>query len=251
MKYYGAQPHDFIGELQKGSKGEAVKLLQELLCLHDFNIVIDGDFGPATERALIQYSERKSLGYISKRKLTLEVWSSLMTPISNALSIPFSLTDVSLAIPFVARRHLEMRSREIGGENMGPWVRLYCKGEQGVNYPWCAGFVSFILKQVGEYFAKTILLPYSLSCDVLGKAAKSIFESDKPSLIPPGSIFLINKSKGDWVHTGFVVDSDDKVLYTIEGNTNIAGSREGVAVMSRIRSRKNNIHIIPTTSLFQ
>ncbi len=36
----------------RGSNGKKVKLIQEWLCLHGFNIAIDGDFGPATEFAV-------------------------------------------------------------------------------------------------------------------------------------------------------------------------------------------------------
>ena len=45
-----------IGILRKGSRGEGVKLLQRKLGLKD-----DGDFGPATERALKNWQRSKGL----------------------------------------------------------------------------------------------------------------------------------------------------------------------------------------------
>ncbi len=42
---------------KRGDKGAAVKLLQERLDLFQGNVDIDGDFGPATEKALKEFQE--------------------------------------------------------------------------------------------------------------------------------------------------------------------------------------------------
>ena len=42
--------------LKKGSKGEEVKKLQESL-----NITVDGDFGPATELAVMRFQAQQGL----------------------------------------------------------------------------------------------------------------------------------------------------------------------------------------------
>ena len=47
--------------LKKGSKGDSVKLLQELLNKHGFNLTVDGDFGNKTEEAVKQFQRRLNL----------------------------------------------------------------------------------------------------------------------------------------------------------------------------------------------
>ena len=47
--------------LKKDSKGDSVKLLQELLNKHGFNLTVDGDFGNKTEEAVKQFQRRLNL----------------------------------------------------------------------------------------------------------------------------------------------------------------------------------------------
>lgn len=47
--------------LKKGSKGDSVKLLQELLNKQGFNLTVDGDFGNKTEEAVKQFQKRLNL----------------------------------------------------------------------------------------------------------------------------------------------------------------------------------------------
>ena len=47
--------------LKKGSKGDSVKLLQELLNKHGFNLTVDGNFGNKTEEAVKQFQKRLNL----------------------------------------------------------------------------------------------------------------------------------------------------------------------------------------------
>ena len=47
--------------LKKCSKGDSVKLLQELLNKHGFNLTVDGDFGNKTEEAVKQFQKRLNL----------------------------------------------------------------------------------------------------------------------------------------------------------------------------------------------
>lgn len=47
--------------LKRGSKGELVELLQELLVVRGYIIVIDGDFGPKTEEAVKDFQNKQHL----------------------------------------------------------------------------------------------------------------------------------------------------------------------------------------------
>src|SRR5262245_26660853 len=48
--------------LRKGDEQGQVKLVQEWLCLHGEHVVIDGDFGPATEAAVKDFQAKSGVG---------------------------------------------------------------------------------------------------------------------------------------------------------------------------------------------
>ena len=47
--------------LGRGSRGAKVRLVQELLCLHDCKVVVDGTFGAATEAAVLAFQDGAGL----------------------------------------------------------------------------------------------------------------------------------------------------------------------------------------------
>ena len=234
---------------KKGSKGKKVKLIQEWLCLQGFHIMVDGIFGPATDYAVRQFQKREKLtvdGIVGKR-----TFGRLIQPMKNALVSP-AVDKKSLGQMVVAysEQHWKQHPREIGGQNKGPWVRLYMKGKEGSEWPWCAGFACYILKQACQSLDVPLPVKTSVSCDVLAASAKDkgIFlresrVTDKAQ-ISPGSFFLRRRTPTDWVHTGIVSQAEDEVFHTIEGNTNDDGLREGYEVCRRIRGYKNKDFIL-------
>jgi hypothetical protein len=233
----------------RGSKGKKVKLIQEWLCFHGFNIVIDGDFGPATEYAVKAFQKKKGLdvsGIVNKdtfAKLT-EPMQAVLKPIAGEGK---RLGDLVVAY---AKQHLKQHPVEIGGQNKGPWVRLYMDGNEGTAWPWCAGFVCFILRQACEALRLAMPILPSFSCDSLAIRAKEkgIFlagtEAEVRAKITPGSLFLVRRTSTSWVHTGIVLKAEEEVLHTIEGNTNDEGSREGYEVCKRVRSYQDKDFIL-------
>jgi len=247
--YVGALPPKYPGIIKMSDSGGHVKLLQEFLSLEGYNLQLDGDFGPATREAVKSFNH-KVLG-LPEPHLFEATWSALTNKVKRSLqclSFPNNTSIYNKAVAY-AERHLVCGARELGGENLGPWVRLYMQGNEGHDYPWCAGFVSFVLKQVAETVNMAMDPIYTLSCDELGKWAdsKGCLYTDLPDVGILGSIFLLKKASDDphfdYIHTGFVTSYNDGAIATIEGNTNAAGAREGVGVMRRFRSLKN-IHLI-------
>ncbi len=122
----------------------------------------------------------------------------------------------------------QVGTREATGKNDGEQVEKYLqytgnrKGEA-----WCASFVSWAFAQAGLRQPRTAwspaLFPYSRI--VKGAAKARVF-----------GIYFANK--GRIAHAGLVEDYKGSWLYTIEGNTNIAGSREGDGVYRKIRHVK-------------
>lgn len=119
--------------------------------------------------------------------------------------------------------------RERTGNNDGDAVSLYLKYvnlQQGS--PWCAAFVSWVYGQQGLSSPKTAWSP-------------SLFPLARQALNPQGGdVFGIYLSKLDRIaHCGLVEKRVGNWLATIEGNTNLTGSREGDGVYRKIRHVKS------------
>ncbi len=234
---------------KKGKRGKEVKKIQAWLCLQGLGLKIDGDFGPATDYAVREFQKRKKLkvdGILGNK-----TFEKLIEPMKKALKkIPKGNKSLGEMVTSYAKQHLKQQPREIGGQNKGPWVRLYMKGNEGSVWPWCAGFVSFVLKQACETLDVSLPIKTSFSCDILASSAKDkglFIRGSKASdrkKIKPGSLFLERRTSTDWTHTGIVVDAKNEVFLTIEGNTNDEGNREGYEVCSRIRGYKNKDFIL-------
>jgi len=92
---------------------------------------------------------------------------------------------------------------EIGANNTGVYVRKYLGGKD--NLPWCAGFISYCLKEAG------IRLPYILRAkDYLNMGIKV----DRPK---PGDLAVFSRNGGG--HIGIIEKVDVNKITTIEGNT--------------------------------
>ena len=226
-----------------GARGRAVKRIQEWLNLHNYGLAIDGDFGPVTRKKVTQFQEDRGLATTGIVKEP--TFNELVSPLLQVLEPITTVNNFPSLVLKLAHIHLEQHPREVGGQNCGPWVRLYMKGNEGPQWPWCAGFVSFVLKQASQTLQQNTPIEGSFSCDSLVAQAKSaellVTESEldqgrtNTEDLPVASIFLVRRTSTDWTHTGFVIEFDQETFDTIEGNTNDEGSREGYEVCARSR----------------
>jgi hypothetical protein len=225
---------------KRGDNAPKVKLIQEWLCLHGVQVSTDGDFGPASDAAVKQFQKQAKLkpdGVVGPK-----TFAKLIKPMSDALK-PIAATGKSLGqmVVLYAQQHFRQSPREIGGQNRGPWVRLYMDGNEGEQWAWCGGFTCFVLKQAAATLEVTLPIVASFSCDSLAASAKQrkVFLSEASASdrakLAPGSFFLLRRTPTDWVHTGIVTNVAAETIRTIEGNTNDDGSREGYEVCQRIR----------------
>jgi len=117
-------------DYKKGGKGKKVRLIQEWLCLHGYQIVIDGDFGDATDTAVRQFQKEKKLkvdGIVEGK-----TFDKLVLPMTKALEeISPNKKGLGQMVVAYAEQYLEQHPREVGGQNKGPWVRLYMEGNEG------------------------------------------------------------------------------------------------------------------------
>ncbi|WP_109851203.1 peptidoglycan-binding protein [Aquimarina sp. AU58] len=207
---------------------------------------IDGDFGPATERAVKNFQRIK--GVSENGVVDQGLFSELSANLKDAFERPLQSTDVRSLIAEVAENHLQNHPFELvinRQSNSGPWVRSYMDGGDGEDFFWCMGFAQTILDQAVSHVGKrfTSLMPSTFSCDSVGNAgiARGLLSKNKKirrnsDLVKPGDLFLIESSPLDWTHTGIITSIQGDVIETIEGNTNFQGSRNGVTVRKRMRN---------------
>jgi len=237
--------------IKRGSRSKLVKLIQEWLCLNNLSVVIDGDYGPATEEAIKKFQSLNLPFYNEYNKAyptgetDSPTFKLLTAPMKAVVDKHHGCPSLWKTVIFYARLHYKQHPREIGGQNRGPWVRLYMDGHDGKAYPWCAGFVSHVVGQACR--AMDIEMPFKTTWSVpsLARDAKNkgIFLSGRNGKPNPGYIFL-QKSRRGYSHTGLVIARGINTFTSIEGNTNDDGSAEGYEVCSRTRSCKNKEYVV-------
>jgi peptidoglycan hydrolase-like protein with peptidoglycan-binding domain len=232
-----------------GSSGQKVRLIQGWLSLHGFELVVDGGYGDATARQVRAFQTANGLpvtGIVDGA-----TYAKLVQPMVAALSPIASDGPLGGLVVAYARQHLVQHPQEVGGENRGPWVRLYTQGREGKDSPWCAGFATFILEQACLAAGAASPFPKTLACDELQMCAGARFlPQPKPSQrkrITPGSLFLRPNPPGSkvrYAHTGIVVKAETDTFKSIEGNTNDDGSAEGFEVCARVHGYRGLDFII-------
>ena len=237
-----ADPELTLGAtLRRGDRGPDVKRVQEWLWLHDFRLQPDGIFGPATEAEVKRFQtaqERSADGVV-----TPALFARMVAPMHAALRplAPRGRSFGALVVAY-ARQHLRQAPREVEGDNRGPWVRLYMRGNEGAEWPWCAGFVSYCVQQAARALGGKAPLPYTFSCDRLADAAmraELFVDGSTPGAsarVRPGSLFLVRRARNDWQHVGIVTARTTTTFRTVEGNTNDEGSANGHEVAERTRA---------------
>lgn len=249
------QELSFDAEVRRTQTGIKVKKVQEWLTYHGFSTTIDSDFGSATERCVTRFQTAKALPVTGI--VDIATYRELVEPLELALKKIDPAPDETLGSMVLkhARQHLAQHPVELGGQNRGAWVRSYMNGNEGTEWPWCAGFVTFVLKQACSSLKRPMPIPGSFGCDVLASQAKqqNLFVSESSIVngsiswtkLEPCCIFLVRKSINDWTHTGFALEKDtDDTFVTIEGNTNDDGCAEGYEACERTRSLKGKDFII-------
>ena len=127
------------------------------------------------------------------------------------------------------------------GSNRGPEVNKFL-GSVGLSggYPWCAAFVWFCIQSAAGRVPVANPFERSGACVVFERFARSkgILHTSPQA----GDVFLCygvpdGEGARRACHTGFVLSVNEQAgtFTTIEGNTNLGGSREGVGVFKRVR----------------
>lgn len=239
------QELDFSGDIQTGAKGRRARRVQEWVSIHGFRAAIDDDFGEATARAVREL--QRARGLTPSGIVDAATWGALVAPLARALGRIAPGASFGETVLNLAKQHLREHPIEVGGANCGPWVRTYMDGHQGSAWPWCAGFVTFVMKQAAKIHGVNPPLAGSFSCDLLATQAKQAnrfvaggsITNLATSDLGTCCLFLVRRTSSDWTHTGFAFDLATTTFATIEGNTNDAGDREGYEVCKRLRGSRS------------
>jgi hypothetical protein len=204
----------------QGIFGIGVRRLQEWLTLQGFTVKIDGVFDYATENALLRFQEKNALEKTGT--LDEKTWAALIGPLLRAQTFKLPGVDFASAVVAIAKAHLAQHPREVGGDNMGPWVRSYTRKLDAD--PWSAGFASAVWKQAAD--SLEVVPPYPLdqtqTVAWLVEQAKSVNRyREGPGLdVAPGAMsFVLSEDKVPR-HAGILIEQTGRVITTIEADIN-------------------------------
>lgn len=120
------------------------------------------------------------------------------------------------------------------GSNWGEPVKSYL-ASVGITFPasWCMGFMYWCFHESATELKIANTAIKSGGVLFCWNNAPAAIKKNEPA---KGSVFIMDFGKG-LGHTGIVEKFDSTFVYTIEGNTNDTGSREGIEVCRRKRAR--------------
>lgn len=132
--------------------------------------------------------------------------------------------------------------REEGKNNHGEVVAQYLESvgfDEGA--PWCGAFVYYCHREAGiELPGDPRGYAWSPNWFITEKRTYDHRTDSREPDIRPGDVFGIwFGSKGRVAHVGILVRQRGSTYYTIEGNTNDGGSRDGDGVFGRKRSLRH------------
>jgi hypothetical protein len=234
--------------LHRGEFGsDDVKALQGRLNDLGFGpLVVDGDFGEATQNAVLHFQARNASS--DGRPLSIDgevgetTWAALFGPgavfSTQAFSADASMRDLVIDIAASQIGVVEQPH----GSNRGPEVDVYIR-TTGLNpaedsYPWCVCFLYWVFDQAAKLKGKENPLPKTAGVIALWNLgrhteAEVVRKSEATAqTVKPGMIFHLDLGGGKG-HAGLVIEVSGDHLITIEGNTNPGGSSDGFGVFRR------------------
>ncbi|WP_084286812.1 C40 family peptidase [Pedobacter nyackensis] len=158
------------------------------------------------------------LGFVS--------WGSM--PGSNFINTnkyTYGKSKNGTAIVDIARKEIGVReSAHNSGKRISEYLN-YVGFKQAA--PWCAGFVSWCHKEIGLAEPRSAWSPALFPLSRMARDG-----------LPGMVIGIYFPSLGRIGHVGLIERVQGSLIFSIEGNTNVAGSREGDAVMRKIRHKR-------------
>ena len=211
-------------------------------------LTVDGIFGAETFNAVEHFQARSVDSSGVPLKIDGRVGPSTWAVLFGDRTVP-TVSRRSIDSPLL-KKVLAVAASQIGvmekppGSNRGPEVDDYVSTtglDPRGGFAWCACFVYWCFVQAASSVG--VANPCVKTAGVLDHWAKAAAvpsarrilpaeASDQPSLIVPGTLFLLRTSATEG-HMGIIEQVRGNQLVTIEGNTNDTGSRNGIGVFRR------------------
>jgi hypothetical protein len=132
----------------------------------------------------------------------------------------------------------EVGVRELTGKNDGERVEQYLHSVGfKAGAPWCAAFVHWVLQECGAARVRSAWSPsWFPNKRVIYHRGNKQLQQD-PTKADVFGIYFANRNR--IAHVGFIHDwKQGNYCYTVEGNTNDNGSREGDGVYKKRRLKR-------------
>lgn len=171
------------------------------------------------------------------------------------------------ALIATAEHEADLQVREEGGMNRGKRVEEY-QAIVGLRPgdPWCAAFVAWCVAKSRQadkpptWCSGSAITTWHKGSKRAGDASTMPTFPDFQSKVKPGWVWVRAKdakgatdaARGLWVqgHCGIVIAVDSAGFYTVEGNTNAAGSRDGDGVYRKLHRWSDAMQIGRTVGWF-
>lgn len=217
----------FPGNVAIGQQGDLAQFVQEMLRHSGFHLTVDKDYGEQTAATVKAF--QSSRGISATGTVDSITFDLLKAPLVAAFaSVDANGRSLAELVVAYAMQHLKQHPQEIPRvgqlENAGPWVREYMDGHEGHDWPWCAGFATYIVRQASRTLQLGVVpIERTYSCEHISTQAKTKgFRSVKNDLsnVHPGSLFLLHNADKNppWAHVGIVTSVQGQIYTTIEGN---------------------------------
>ena len=197
--------------LRTGSNGSLTRYLQRMLNELGYNVTVDGIFGQTTNAAVVDFQETHDLeadGIVGGG-----TWKKLF----EEYQVDVPGTGVEKLVN-VAEHELDWGFAEDNANNITPYGQWYELNGSA----WCAMFVSFCAYQAGVMDSLVPKYSWCPSGMTWYKNRQKYHKRNSGYIPKIGDvIFFYNNELGRVAHTGIVVDGDEDVVVTIEGNTSI------------------------------
>lgn len=211
--------------LRMGDLGGEVVKAQQLLAKHGYVVQVDGQFGPQTRAAVVQF--QRARGLLGDGSVGPATWQALHGPVGPRPSHPVTPPPSQTPGPLGARM-LDVARAELGyvertGHNDGEILKYphaFGRGSEA----WCADFVSWVSQRAGGRMND----PYTPSIVSSLKRDGHWKGRSNPQV---GDLVLFDfDGDGTPEHIGLVEKvNHDGTISTIEGNTvDPRSGRQGV-----------------------
>lgn len=195
----------------------------------------DGVFGGGTKSAVAMFQTRR--GLLADGIVGPQTWAALFPTVVEHAGSALGAAALAVAVGQLGVKEHAM--------NRGPEIDEYVRRvglDPAGGHAWCQAFVYWCFDEGAKRLGVANPCVRTASCmdHWIGARQQALVvpaaeAADDPGLVKPGAVFVIDFGH-DKGHVGFVERVHLGRLITIEGNTNVAGSREGDGVYRRARS---------------